>query len=175
VIDEQRLRHAHATLEALARLDEHVVATGRRAVLGEAVRGAAILPAIALAADEPDRDWREEMRSSLRSTGALLCRVVLAGRSLAVPSPEVLLQLVDSATSRPRSEAEHRAGRHPWYDKHPLWGRIAYISWLCGELAHESGDVEADCLGALWALGACLELLEALDPDGELGSALRRP
>lgn len=150
--------HAGAVLDALARLDEHVIAAGHRAVLGEAVRAAAILPAEALAAEEPDRDWREEMRSSLRYTSALLTRVVLAARSLPAPSPGALLELID---------VERTAGK-PWQDRHPLWGRIACVSWLCGELAHETDSVEADCIGALWALGACFEFLVALDPGGEL-------
>ena len=160
---DERLPYATAILESLAKLDEHVVSAERRDVLGEAIRTVAILPAQALRAEEqgPDGSWRNDMRSTLRHAAALLTRVVLKGRAIPTPSASDLLELVD---------AERRRGRPSWWEIHALRGRVAFLVWLCGELAHVSDSIEADCLGSLWALDGCLEFLIELDRETPPGA-----
>lgn len=119
------------------------------------MRAASILPAQALrATDADDGTWREEMRESLLYTSALLTRLVLSARELPAPTPDGLLALIDENPMRSKSL---------WPKKNPLWGRIAVVIFLCGELSHVTGDSTADCFGALAALDASVDFLVALD------------
>lgn len=151
---------ADLVLSRLAGLDEHVVNSGHRVILGEAIRAAGILPAQVLGLDDKP-EWRRTVTDTLAYHGALLTRLVLTSRGLPLPSRDDFLGLVDAAGV---------VKDNPFADRHPLHGRIATLMFLAGEMAHVSDDPEVDCIGALLSLHHVLEMLVCLAPGGELAS-----
>lgn len=159
---DDRLPHAQQILETMAAVDERVVDAPYRDVLGEAVREACKLPSRLIDPSDGD-DWLAGARAQLQYACALLVRAVLSARALPAPSAAELLAMTDCGGL---SELVH------WREQDALWGRVAEVLWLFGEVAHVSRSTEADCIGALGTLRTTLTFLVALEPGGELA---RRP
>jgi len=151
---------AQSVLERMATLDEHVVDGDHRELIGESIRAIAGLPAVMLGRDGTPT-WRAELVSTLTYASALLTRLVLSVRQEPVPSPPGLVELVEES---PGGKGNPFAAEDQWA------GRVAYIVFLGGEMAHVSDSAEADRIGALFALYACLEFLTALAPGGPLAA-----
>jgi hypothetical protein len=83
--------------------------------------------------------------------------VVLSARNLPTPTAKEVLDLV--------SENPIGQSMGDWISKDPLWGRVANVIFYAGECAHVTHDVDADCLGALATLNACIEFLVALHAE----------
>ena len=124
-------------------------------MLGESIRVLSELPALALNYSASDADSRESLERCLTQGGALCLRLVLSTRSLPPPTPAEALQLIDQSgiSGMPLSR---------WVEKDPLWGRVANVVFHAGETAHVTHDAEADYIGSLGTLAACIEFLSAL-------------
>lgn len=142
----------------MATLDEHVVDGGHHDLVAESIRAVAGLPAVMLGRDDTPT-WRAKLASQLSYASALLTRLALSVRGESVPSPQGLVKLVEES---PGGKGNPFVGEDPWA------GRVAYIVFLAGELAHVTDNAEADRIGALLTLYACLEFLTALAPGGPL-------
>jgi hypothetical protein len=144
----------------MATLDEHVVGGDRRALIGEAVRAVAGLPAVMLTRDDTSA-WRLKLVSNLIYASAVLTRLALSIRDESIPSPQGLVEILEQS---PGGKGNPFVGEDPW------GGRIAYIVFLAGEMAHVTDSAEADRIGALLLLYQCLEFLAALAPEGPLAA-----
>jgi hypothetical protein len=125
-------------------------------MLGESIRALSTLPAEALSYSNADPEHRNGLMRCLTQGGALSLRVVLSARNLSTPTPVETLDLLDHnpMSGIPLSD---------WIEKDALWGRVANVMFHAGESAHVTHEVEADCIGSLGTLAACIEFLGALD------------
>jgi hypothetical protein len=140
----------------LAQLDEHVVQADHQETLGESIRVLSVLPAVALSYSNADPADREALARCLTQGGALCLRVVLSARNLPTPTPAGTLDLLDRnpVSGVPLDD---------WIEKDALWGRVANVMFHTGESAHVTHEIEADCIGSLATLAACIEFMGALD------------
>jgi hypothetical protein len=145
----------------MAALDEHVVDGGHHDLVGESIRAVAGLPAVMLGRDDTPT-WRSKLASQPTNAAAVLTRLALSVRGESVPSPQGLVELL--------VEQSPGGKGNPFVSEDPWAGRVAYIVFLAGEMAHVTDNAEADRIGALLTLYACLESLTALAPGGPLAS-----